>query len=373
MQSLLDPLLGPAIVAGAVALLVAVGLVRTQQWHGHLSLDSTFGVQKFHSQPTPRVGGIAIAAGLLVGYVFAHPKRQSLLGPLLLSGTPAFVFGLLEDLTKQVSVRARLLATMACGVLGWAMTGLSITDADLPGLDWLLGFSVVSVAFTAFAVGGVANAINIIDGFNGLAAGTVTIILTSFGFMATALGDADLAFTCLILAGAVLGFGLINWPLGKIFLGDGGAYFVGFALAWFAVLILARHPQVSAWAPLLVCGYPVLEVLFSIWRRRRRYMSAGDADRLHLHSLVKRRLVRRLLPRASSLARNSATGALMWLAALLPAVIALNWPTRTPALVLGFVVCALLYAAVYARLTQFRWCFGPATWGQKQAGAIFRS
>lgn len=361
MQSALSLLPWSAVLAGGIALLAAFLLVATQQWHGHLSVDSTNGVQKFHTSPTPRVGGIAIAAGVLAGYVLAPAGLQDLLGPLLLAGIPAFVFGLAEDLTKQVSVRTRLLATMACGVLGWGITGLSITDANLPGLDWLLGFTVVSVTFTAFAVGGVANAINIIDGFNGLASGTVIVVLTSFGFMATALGDPDLAYTSLILAGAVLGFGLINWPLGKIFLGDGGAYFVGFSLAWLAVLMLARHPQVSAWAPMLVCGYPILEVFFSIARRRRRGLSPGEADRLHLHSLVKRRVVRTLLPRASTLARNSVTGALMWIPALPPAAIAVSWPSDTLALVLGFVVCSLVYWAVYARLTRFRWFFSTAT------------
>ena len=349
----------PAGSAAAVALLVALLLVATQRWHGHLSMDGTEGVQKFHTQPTPRVGGVAILMGLLVGYAVSGPGRKVLLGPLLLAGTPAIVFGLTEDLTKQVSVRTRLLATMACGVLGWFLTGLSITDANLYGLDWLLGFTVLSVAFTAFAVGGVANAINIIDGFNGLAAGTVIIILAAFSLMASALGDADLASIACILAAAMLGFGLVNWPLGRIFLGDGGAYFVGFALAWMAVLLLARHPGVSAWAPMLVCGYPVLEVFFSIARRRRRGLSPGAADRLHLHSLVKRRVVRALLPRASKLVRNSVTGSIMWFAALVPALIAVNWPTDTFALASGFVVCAFLYSAIYARLTQFHWCLRP--------------
>lgn len=354
-----DVTASPAGSAAVVALLVALLLVATQRWHGHLSLDGTEGVQKFHTLPTPRVGGVAILLGLLVAYALSGPGRKVLLGPLLLAGTPAIVFGLTEDLTKQVSVRTRLLATMACGVLGWMLTGLSITDANLYGLDWLLGCTVLSVAFTAFAVGGVANAINIIDGFNGLAAGTAIIILAAFSLMASATGDADLASIACILAAAMLGFGLVNWPLGRIFLGDGGAYFVGFAVAWLAVLLLARHSEVSAWAPMLVCGYPVLEVFFSIARRRRRGLSPGAADRLHLHSLVKRRVVRALLPRASKLVRNSVTGSIMWFAALVPALIAVNWPTDTYALALGFVFCAFLYSAVYARLTQFRWCFRP--------------
>lgn len=361
MQTFLNFIPLSALLAGGVALLVALLLVVTKGWHGYHTMDSDKGIQKFHTQPTPRVGGIAIAVGVVVGYLFADSGRQSLLGPLILAGIPAFAFGLLEDITKRVSVCTRLLATMGCGVLGWAITGHSITDANVPGLDWLLGFTVISVAFTAFAVGGIANAINIIDGFNGLAAGSILIILLAFGVMTTALGDPDLARVCLILAAAVAGFFLVNWPLGKIFLGDGGAYFVGFALAWIAVLILARHTEVSAWCPLLVCGYPIIEVLFSIARRRRRGLSPGDPDRLHLHSLVKRRLVRRLLPHASRLARNSATGAIMWMAALLPAVIAVRWPASTPHLLLGFAACALLYSAIYARLTQFAWCFRPAT------------
>ena len=361
MQILLNTDLFSALLAGSVALLVALLLVRTQHWHGHLSMDSDQGVQKFHTSPTPRVGGIAIATGIVVGYLAAHPDQKSLLGPLIVAGIPAFAFGLLEDVTKRVSVRTRLLATMGCGVLGWAITGYSITSADLPGLDWLLGFTAFSVLFTAFAVGGIANAVNIIDGFNGLAAGTVIIILSAFCAMSIALGDHDLALVCLILAGAVVGFLLVNWPLGKIFLGDGGAYFVGFALAWLAVLILARHAEVSAWAPMLVCGFPILEVLFSIVRRRRRNLSPGDPDRLHLHSLVKRRVARALLPNASNLARNSATGAIMWFAALVPAAIAVTWSTDTSMLVVGFAVCALLYTAAYARLTQFRWCWTAIT------------
>ncbi|NML86960.1 glycosyltransferase [Polaromonas sp.] len=355
------------LAAMAVSLVTALLLVMTQRWHGGLTMDSHEGIQKSHTQPTSRVGGIAIAVGVVAGYAVAHPDVKALLGPLILAGIPAFAFGLLEDVTKRVSVLTRLLATMSCGVLGWAITGYSITDANMPGLDWLLGFSVISVLFTAFAVGGVANAINIIDGFNGLAGGTVLIIFIALGAISLKFGDQDLARACLILGGSVLGFLLVNWPLGKIFLGDGGAYFVGFALAWVAVLILQRHTAISAWAPMLVCGYPILEVLFSIVRRRRRDLSPGDPDRLHLHSLVKRRLVRCLLPRSSHMARNSATGAVMWLAALLPALIAVQWPTDTFKLVMGFAGCALLYSIAYARLTQFKWCVRPATMALKAA------
>jgi len=357
----LNPLLQPALIAGAVAFVVALSIVLTQDWHGHLSIDSHEGIQKFHTHPTPRIGGLAIAVGGLTAYFFASAGVQSLLWPLMLAGVPAFAFGLLEDVTKRVSVRTRLLATMFCGVLGWAITGFAITRANVPGLDWALGFTVVSVAFTAFAVGGVANAVNIIDGFNGLASGTVIIVTGGFAAICFSVGDTDLAYVCILLAGAVFGFLMVNWPFGKLFLGDGGAYFIGFALAWIAVLMLARHPEVSAWAPLLVCGYPILEVLFSIVRRRKRGLSPGDPDRLHLHSIVKKRLVRHLFPWASNTVRNSITGSTMWFAAAVPVFLATTFNRQSIDLVISLFLCALLYSSVYARLTQFRWCFTAAT------------
>ena len=352
----------PVLVAGGVALTVAVLLVVTQQWHGHLSTDSTFGLQKFHTQPTPRVGGIAIAAGIVAGYLLSSADKKSLLGPLILAGAPAFAVGLLEDVTKNVGVRIRLLVTMGCGVLGWAVTGYSITGANVPGLDWLLSITVISVLFTAFAVGGIANAINIIDGFNGLAAGTVVIILTAFGVMTIALGDHDLAMVCLILATAVIGFFLVNWPFGKIFLGDGGAYFMGFCLAWLAVLILVRHPEVSAWAPMLVCGYPILEVGFSFVRKfKREGHHPGQPDRVHLHMLLNRRVARRVYPTFNRTLQNGLTSPFAWIFAVFPCCWAVVFYENTAVLVLGFVISVVLYRMLYMRLTQFRWCWAAIT------------
>lgn len=352
----------PALVGGGVAFAVAVALVLTKDHHGHISMDTQFGVQKFHTAPTPRVGGVAIVLGAACAYLAAPPGYfHGLFWPLLLASIPAFLFGLMEDLTKRVSVRTRLLATMASGIAGWLITGLSITDVNVWGLDYLLSFTLVSVVFTAFAVGGVANAINIIDGFNGLSGGTVIIALAGLASISLQAQDYEVARLCGVLALVTLGFLLVNWPWGKLFLGDGGAYFLGFALAWLSVLILSRNPEVSAWAPMLACGYPILEVGFSIWRRKKRHMSPGDPDRLHLHSLVKRRVVRRMLPHAHNTVRNSLTGALMWSAALGTALLAARYSQHTPSLLAATVFCAAVYSSIYARLTQFRWCISPAT------------
>jgi UDP-N-acetylmuramyl pentapeptide phosphotransferase/UDP-N-acetylglucosamine-1-phosphate transferase len=175
--------------------------------------------------------------------------------------------------------------------------------------------------FTAFAVGGVANSINIIDGLNGLASSMVLWALLGIAVLAASLGDTVLAGTCLIIAACVVGFFVVNWPLGKLFLGDGGSYFLGFALAWACVLLVERHSEVSAFAALLLCIHPVTEVLYSVYRRKVRNQHPGHPDRLHFHSLVKRRVMQGLLPHSSKTVRNSVGGALVGGMSLLPAIL----------------------------------------------------
>lgn len=351
-----------SLIAALASLFTCLLLVGTKKWHGAFSVDSSTGVQKFHTAPTPRIAGIALVVGVLAGYsvsshgIAAAEKRQ-ILSAILMAGMPAFIFGLLEDITKKVSVKTRLLATMASGLLGWGITGVSLTSVDIWGIDWLLGFTVVSVLFTAFSVSGVANAINIIDGFNGLTAGVALIMLTAFGLIAREVADIPLAFTCLIIAGAVLGFFLVNWPYGKIFLGDGGAYFLGFTLAWIAILLPARNPQVSPWASLLVCSYPIIEVLFSIYRRKflRSNCDATQPDAAHLHSLTNKRWVRKLFGGFSKTLQNGLTSPFLWLYAAIPCTAAVFSYQRTWLCAALLFASAMVYLSMYSKLAFFRW------------------
>ena len=339
-----------------------VALVLTQRWHGRLSLDSHSGVQKRHLVPTPRVGGIAIAVGLGVACLLAPAPERALLGPMALASLPAFAAGLAEDLTKQVAVRVRLLATMSSGVLAWLLTGMAMRDTGLWGLDYLLGFTPLAVLFTGFVVGGVANATNIIDGFHGLAAGVVVIMLVAMGLMAQQVGDATVTHLAFVLAAVALGFGAANWPGGRIFMGDGGAYLLGFLVAWVAILLAMRSPAINGWACLLACAYPVIEALYSIHRKsRRRGHHPGQPDKCHLHHFIHRRVIRKLFRRASPSLHNSLTGAFTWLLAVLPAAWALAFCQNTPALIAGFFLAVFGYTAIFARLTQFVWCFQAAT------------
>lgn len=256
-------------------------------------------------------------------------------------------------------MRIRLAATALAGILAFFLLGAQLHEVSMPGLDWLMGFTAFSLLFTVVAVAGVANAVNIIDGFNGLASAVVTIALLSLAYVGWQVADALVVSMALAGVGALLGFLLWNWPRGLIFLGDGGAYFIGYLVAVLSFVLVARHRGVvSPWYPMLLFIYPVFETLFSIWRRKIvRGASPGLPDGLHLHQLVFRRLVRWAVGRrdaASLTLRNSLTAPYLWLLSSLAAIPAtLFW--RQPFVLIGFVVAfCIVYVWLYLRLVRFR-------------------
>ena len=279
------------IVSGATAWFI----VCTKDIHGTLSMDSQGGVQKLHKEATPRIGGISIIVGVLFSQLFMSTESGLLCSKILLASIPAFAAGLTEDLTKQCGALARFVATILSGALFVWLTGYGIEHTGVAVFDLLLRYGPISLLLTAIAVGGVANALNLIDGVHGLAAGTAIIIATGFALVAMGVGDMSLVLICIALIAALSGFLLLNFPLGRLFLGDGGAYATGFALAAIAVALVARNESVSALTGLLGLSYPVIETLVSIQRRIVREGSAPDQpDRLHLHSLTYRYHARRL-------------------------------------------------------------------------------
>jgi UDP-N-acetylmuramyl pentapeptide phosphotransferase/UDP-N-acetylglucosamine-1-phosphate transferase len=339
-------------------LVIRISRARSMPWND----SDVASVQKFHATAVPRVGGVAIAAaiaalGAWTAATSGGPASEIV--AVTLCGLPPLLAGLLEDLTKQVGVKTRLLATALAGVLAFFFLGAQLREVQLPGLDWLMAFTWFSLLFTALAVAGVANAVNIIDGYNGLASVVVMITLLSLAYVAWQVGDSLVLSMALAGIGALFGFFLWNWPRGLIFLGDGGAYFIGYLVAVLSFLLVSRHRGVvSPWYPFLLFIYPVFETLFSIWRKRVvRGASPGVPDGLHLHMLVFRRLVRWAVGRrdaASLTLRNSLTAPYLWLLSSLAAVPAtLFW--RHPHVLQAFVALfCVTYVWLYLRLVRFR-------------------
>jgi UDP-N-acetylmuramyl pentapeptide phosphotransferase/UDP-N-acetylglucosamine-1-phosphate transferase len=150
-----------------------------------------------------------------------------------------------------------------------------------------------------------------------------------------------------MLASITLGFMLLNYPFGKIFLGDAGAYFVGFLVAWVALLLPMRNEEISPWASLLVCAYPIVEVLYSMARRMKAQLKAGEPDNLHLHTLIKTRLVRRHLVDLPTWAKNAMVAPSIWFCSALLGILANLWVGHVLILALIFLGFVVIYHLIY--------------------------
>jgi UDP-N-acetylmuramyl pentapeptide phosphotransferase/UDP-N-acetylglucosamine-1-phosphate transferase len=346
------------------SLLTTLVLIRSGVRHAKLSGDHDLnGPQKFHARPVPRVGGAGVMCACLAGTLIAHLGHlpvANLLWLVIACSLPCFVAGISEDLTKNVSPRRRLIATAASAGLAIWLLDAAIVRTDIPGLQelvqWSPGFAMM---LTVFVVAGVANAVNIIDGFNGLASMCVLIMVLALGYVAFQVQDTFIFTAALITAGAVLGFFVWNFPAGLIFLGDGGAYLLGFLLCVLSILLVNRNPEVSPIFPLLVCAYPVFETVFTMYRRKLvRGVATGAPDGIHLHTLIHRRLIRwtlqdniegRRLTR-----RNSMTSPYLWILCLASVLPSLLWWENTAVLTAFLVVFMVSYIWLYSCIVRFK-------------------
>ncbi|HEY6353812.1 MAG TPA: glycosyltransferase [Burkholderiaceae bacterium] len=356
------------LVALLASLVATLGVVRAARSTGHLAHDCDLsGPQKFHVRPVPRIGGLGIVVGALAGALAM--RLQGLGGSshallLLTCGMPCFVAGLAEDFTKRISPRRRLFFTaVSAGLAVWGLQAV-ITYTAIPGLDWVVSVPLGAALVTVFVVTGVANSVNIIDGFNGLASMCAMLMLGALAYVAFQVDDLPVMWLALAGIGALAGFFICNYPAGLVFLGDGGAYFVGFYVAEVAILLLHRNPQVSPMCPLLACIYPVFETLFSMYRRRvLQDRSPGVPDGIHLHSLIYRRVVRWAAgaSRAKSLTRrNSMTSPYLWLLCMCAVVPAMLFWNNTAVLASFILLFSLGYTILYWRIVRFRaprWLF----------------
>ena len=344
-------MLSAALAALVTSFAVCWGLLLSRKAHEKLSIDDTIpGLHKVHRTPVPRIGGFGIMAGAIAGAAMLDLAEASWMLLFLLAALPAFTGGFLEDLTRKVTPYSRLLFAFGAAATAYFLVDARITDLDLPYDDYLFRYELFAFGFTLFAIGGFAHATNIIDGMNGLSGAIGTAILAAIAVVAWQTGDERVLCAALVVMGATLGFLVWNFPRGLIFAGDGGAYFLGFAIATLAVLLVHRNSEVSPWFALLALWHPVWETLYSMYRRRVRGRSPADPDGLHLHTLVYRRVVKL---RARPVARGAVT-TLCLLAlnvfTVVPAVLFWDetWILQTYAA--GFV---LVYLWIYLRIARF--------------------
>jgi len=228
----------------------------------------------------------------------------------------------------------------------------------LPVVDLLWASTPVFGVLLAFlGLAGMPHALNIIDGFNGLAGIVTVLVCLALAHVALQLGDRQLAAFMLITVGATLGFLYWNYPRGLLFAGDGGAYLWGGSIALGAILLVARHREVSPWYPMLLTVYPVWEVIFSTYRKVSRGRSPTVPDSIHFHMLIYRRIVREVFHDDETrrmLIRNNRTSPYLWGFTLLTVVPAVLFWNNTPALIAFVLVFIASYLWAYITIVRFK-------------------
>lgn len=325
--------------------------------------------QRFHIGHVPRIGGVGIFFGLVLAWAYAGtPQADTLnvdwranstfLWLMAMCMAPAVFAGIAEDMTQRLRARLRLGLTALSAVLLCWLLGLGVHRIGLEPLDgWLQAAPLAAVLFAMVAIAGLPHAFNLIDGYNGLAGMVAILISLALVHVALQVGDRQLAAMLVCLVGATGGFLLWNYPYGKIFAGDGGAYIWGLVIAVACVLLVQRHTTVSPWFPMLLLMYPVGETLFSIYRKLARGQSPGTADALHLHQLIFRRIVRVVFDddeASDLLARNNRTSPYLWIFSLLTVVPAVMFWNNTAALAAFCVLFGVSYVGAYLMIIRFK-------------------
>lgn len=337
--------------------MVCMLILRFNDLHKKISSDFDLsGPQKIHSSAVPRIGGISIIIGVALAIFIWIPSanNSNIFITLLLCALPTFTIGLTEDLTKSISIRLRFFFALVSALLFIFTLDCYISSTDIGWVDLSFKFIPIAIVFTMIAIAGLINAYNIIDGLNGLCSMTGIISLVALGYAGYLYKDAVIMLLTLTMTGAILGFFVWNYPKAHIFLGDGGAYLIGFWVATTSILLITRNNTISPWFALLANAYPVTETLFSIFRRvihQKKHL--GHPDALHLHSIIYRRVLRKdgagLIFNA-----NSKSTPYLWLMSLLPTVPSLFILESTKLLCIWLFVYLSSYIYLYRSIVLFK-------------------
>lgn len=244
-------------------------------------LDDAGDRPRVHSDPVPRIGGLAIVTGILLPAAILIRPEGSLLGILI--GTACLTLvGLFDDIRglRPSLKMAAVVAVAAIPVYGYDLSFQHITLPVIGNHDIGEAGNVLTILWIAF----LANLVNLIDGMDALAAGIVAIAAASFAILAASFGRADAAALAAIVCAATLAFLRHNYHPARIFMGDSGALALGFLLATIAVEgVLKTAATIALVAPMLVIAVPILDTSFVVLKRLKYRRPPWDADHNHFY------------------------------------------------------------------------------------------
>lgn len=249
-------------------------------------IKTPVGPQKIHKGNVPRLGGLSIYVTFSIFTLFNFSEENHLFFKLLFVSFPVFVFGFFEDITQSVTPKLRLFGCLISSVLFVFIFDNKISNVGTFYIDFFLAYETISILFTIFCIIFLIQAFNIIDGLNGLSLSSAILILLSICFISYDLQDKKIFQLTLLIISLLLGVLLFNFPYGRIFIGDAGAYVIGFLIAIFTIILSDNNKNLSPIVIVQILIFPAYELIRSIIRRIATKKRILKPDKKHLHSLL---------------------------------------------------------------------------------------
>lgn len=240
--------------------------------------------RKVHQKVMPRLGGLAIYLSFIIGLLVLRPGGEYFL-PILIGSIIIIITGVLDDMI-ELSAKFKLLGQLAAALVV-VLGGVNVDYINIPFIGEL-NFGPLSIPLTILWIVGITNAINLIDGLDGLAAGVSSIALITISGMAILKGDMFVVSMGLIVLGSTLGFLIYNFHPAKIFMGDTGALYLGYMIAVLSLLGFKNVTMISLIIPVIILGVPISDTFFAIIRRIVNKQPLSAPDKSHLHHCLLR-------------------------------------------------------------------------------------
>jgi len=256
-----------------------------KKFYRNLGLKTYQAIQRIHLNETPRLGGLIFILSLSSFVAFSNTNEGiQLLKIILICLIPIIFVGAKEDLLQNVEPAIRLLTLLFVGWLFRAKyTGPLPILTDIPFIGKLFLLQGGISFFYILSLVAISNGMNLIDGVNGLCVAVFLSILSALLFLSYKTSDISMLFLIFSVMLLITPFLLMNFPYGRIFLGDLGAYSLGLIAGMLTIILFGRHPEISPWGAVLILIYPATEVVFSSLRRMVKGVSIYHPDTLHLH------------------------------------------------------------------------------------------
>ena len=248
------------------------------------------GPQFIHEGKIPRFGGLSIfltfALVALIDTYLMSDQNSVLLLYFFIS-IPVFIFGFLEDITQSVHPGLRLFGSFISSALLIVIFEQSISKIGFGFFDYVLNYKLISFLFTILCIVYLIQAFNIIDGLNGLSLTTSILCMSTVIYIANGSNNPETIKLSLCFISILLGVLVCNFPLGKIFIGDGGAYLLGFYVSAIVISVVENDNAIYPIVIVQILIYPAYETLRSVLRRLFSFESSVlKADKKHLHSIL---------------------------------------------------------------------------------------